>query len=140
MLVDLSVEDETTPAALKEPVVKELMMKERDLPDKLRQIPTSMTGGDEPPPRDDEGILMDGLQERLLKDLAKSINVTTQAMVPQIKNEPVTPTRIKNEPVTSVKPGTSKIPVLTPLSQKIKIKVKQTRELTDDLHDFLDHV
>ena len=118
--VHLLVEDETTPAALKEPVVKELMMKERDLADKLRQIPTSLTDGDEPPPRDDEGSLMDGLQERLLKELAKSINVKPQAIEPQIKNEPVTPKRIKNEPVTPAKPGTSKIPFLTAPSQKIQ--------------------
>ena len=114
------VEDETTSAALKEPVVKELTMKEHDLADKLRQIPTSMTGGDQPPPRDDKGIVMDGLQERLLKELAKYINVKTQAILPQIKNEPVTPERIKKEPVTPAKPETSKIPVLTSPSQKVQ--------------------
>ena len=69
---------------------------------------------------------MDKLLERLLKELAKSINVKTQAIVPQIKNEPVTPKRIKNEPVTPAKPGTSKIPVLTPPSQKIQKRKRET--------------
>ena len=64
---------------------------------------------------------MNGLQEILLKELAKSKNVKTQAIVPQIKNEPVTPKKIKKESVTPAKPGTSKIPVLTPPSQKIQI-------------------
>ena len=77
-----------------------------------------MSGGDEPPPREDEGILLDGLQERLLKKLAKSINAKTQAIVPQIKNKPVTLKKIKNEPITPAKPGTSKIPV--PHSKRYK--------------------
>ena len=85
-----------------------------------------MSGGDEPPPREDEGILLDGLQERLLKKLAKSINAKTQAIVPQIKNKPVTLKKIKNEPVTPAKPGTSKIHVLTPPFQKIQ---KRKRKL-----------
>ncbi|CAH3114960.1 unnamed protein product [Pocillopora meandrina] len=47
------------------PVVKELLMQERKLTEKLRQIP--IAGGVEPLPRDDEGNLMEGLQEGLLK-------------------------------------------------------------------------
>ena len=95
-------------------------MKKKRTKTQGRQIPTSMSGGDEPPPREDKGILLDGLQERLLKKLAKSINAKTQAIVPQIKNKPVTLKKIKNEPVTPAKPGTSKIPVLTPPFQKYK--------------------
>ena len=41
-------------------------MQERKLIDILRQIP--ITGGVEPPPRDDEGNLTEGLQNGLLKD------------------------------------------------------------------------
>ena len=95
-------------------------MQERKLIDKLRRIP--ITRGVEPPPRDDEGNLTEGLQNGLLKELIKSINMKGQATIPQMtpKREPVTPTRIKNEPVTSVKPGMSKIPVLTRPSQKIQ--------------------
>lgn len=52
----LLVEDETTPAALKEPVVKELMVKERNLVDKLRQMPTSMTGATNLHPETMEGF------------------------------------------------------------------------------------
>ena len=78
------MEDETTPAALKEPVVKESVMEERDLKDRL--------------------------QGRLSKELAKSINIKTQAILPHIKNEPVTARKIKNEPITPARPGTSKIP------------------------------
>ena len=96
----LLLEDTSTPAALKEPVVKELLMQERKLTDKLRQIP--IAGGVEPPPRDDEGNLMEGLQEGLLKELIKSINMRGQAATPQR-----TP---KREPVTPARPGTSKIP------------------------------
>ena len=116
----LLLEDTSTPAALKEPVVKELLMQERKLTDKLRQIP--IAGGVEPPPRDDDGNLMEGLQEGLLKELIKSINMRGQAAVPQmtLKREPVTPVGIKNEPVTPAKPGTSKIPFLTAPSQKIQ--------------------
>ena len=73
----LLLEDTSTPAALKEPVVKELLMQERKLTDKLRQIP--IAGGVEPPPRDDDGNLMEGLQEGLLKELIKSINMRGQA-------------------------------------------------------------
>ena len=116
----LLLEDTSTPAALKEPVVKELLMQERKLTDKLRQIP--IAGGVEPPPRDDEFNLMEGLQEGLLKELIKSINMSGQAAVPQMtpKREPVTPAGIKNEPVTPAKPGTSMIPFLTVPSQKIQ--------------------
>ncbi|CAH3031399.1 unnamed protein product [Pocillopora meandrina] len=116
----LLLEDTSTPAALKEPVVKELLMQECKLTDKLRQIP--IAGGVEPPPRDDDGNLMEGLQEGLLKELIKSINMRGQAAVPQmtLKREPVTPVGIKNEPVTPAKPGTSKIPFLTAPSQKIQ--------------------
>ncbi|CAH3033553.1 unnamed protein product [Pocillopora meandrina] len=116
----LLLEDTSTPAALKEPVVKELLMQERKLTDKLRQIP--IAGGVEPPPRDDDGNLMEGLQEGLLKELIKSINMRGQAAVPEmtLKREPVTPVGIKNEPVTPAKPGTSKIPFLTAPSQKIQ--------------------
>ena len=71
----LLLEDKSTPAALKEPVVKELLMQERKLTDKLRQVP--IAGGEEPPPRDDEGNLMEGLQEGLFKELIKSINMGT---------------------------------------------------------------
>ena len=77
---------------------------------------------------------MEGLQEGLLRELIKSINMRGQAAVPQMtpKREPVTPAGIKNEPVTPAKLGTSKIPFLTAPSQKIQIKVlcEQTRELT----------
>ena len=101
-------------------MVKELLMQEHKLTDKLRQVP--IAGGVEPPPRDDEGNLMEGLQEELLKELIKSINMRGQAAVPQMtpKREPVTPARIKNEPVTPAKPGTSKISFLTAPSQRYK--------------------
>ena len=52
-----------------------------------------MSGGDEPPHREDEGVLVDELQGRLLKELAKFINAKRQAIVPQIKNEPLTPAK-----------------------------------------------
>ena len=111
-------EDTSTPAALKEPVVKELLKQERKLTDKLRQIP--IAGGVEPPPRDDDGNLMEGLQEGLLKELIKSINMRGQAAVPHVTLKTVTPVGIKNKPVTLAKPGTSKIPFLTAPSQKIQ--------------------
>ena len=40
------------------------------------------------PPVDDDK--MDGLQERLLKELIKSINANTQSIVPQITQRPLT--------------------------------------------------
>ena len=52
-----------------------------------------MSGGDEPPHREDEGVLVDGLQGRLLKELSKFINAKRKAIVPQIKNKPVTPAK-----------------------------------------------
>ena len=127
----LLLEDTSTPAALKEPVVKELLMQERKLTDKLRQIP--IAGGVEPPPRDDDGNLMEGLQEGLLKELIKSINMRGQAVVPQMtpKREPA---RIKNEPVTPAKPGTSKIPFLTAPSQKIQKKKRKLPVPTPQKH------
>ena len=106
----LLLEDTSTPSALKEPVVKELFMQESKLTEKFRQIPIS--SGVEPPPRDDKGNLMEGLQEGLLKELIKSINMRGQAAVPRL-----TP---KREPVTPAKPGTSKIRFLTAPSQKIQ--------------------
>ena len=75
---NLLLEDTSAAAALEEPVVKELLMQENKLTDKLRQIPIS--GGVEPPPRDDEGNLMEGLQEGLLKELIKSINMRGQVI------------------------------------------------------------
>ncbi|RMX36193.1 hypothetical protein pdam_00024328 [Pocillopora damicornis] len=57
---NLLLEDTSAAAALEEPVVKELLMQENKLTDKLRQIPIS--GGVEPPPRDDEAIISTGGQ------------------------------------------------------------------------------
>ena len=79
------IDDPNTPAALKEPVVKEMLKEKNMLNDKLRQGPSvAMTapGVPQPPVDDDE---MDGLQERLLKELVKSINANTQSIVPQIR-------------------------------------------------------
>ena len=123
-----------TPAALKEPVVKELLMQERKLTDKLRQIP--IAGGVEPPPRDDEGNLMEGLREGLLNELIKAMNMRGQATVPHMtpKRETVTPARIKNEPVIPAKPGTSKIPFLTAPSQKIQKKKRKLPVPTPQKH------
>ena len=75
------IDDPNTPAALKEPVVKEMLKEKNMLNDKLRQGPSvAMTAPGVPqPPVDDDK--MDGLQERLLKELVKSINANTQSIV-----------------------------------------------------------
>ena len=66
-------------------------LKEKNkLNDKLRQGPSvAMTapGVPQPPINDNK---MDGLQERLLKELVKSINANTQSIVPQITETPLT--------------------------------------------------
>ena len=84
------IDDPNTPAALKEPVVKEMLKEKNMLNDKLRQGPSvAMTAPGVPqPPVDDDK--MDGLQERLLKELVKSINANTQSIVPQITQTPLT--------------------------------------------------
>ena len=84
------IDDPNTPAALKEPVVKEMLKEKNMLNDKLRQGPSvAMTApGVLQPPVDDDK--MDGLQERLLKELVKSINANTQSIVPQITQTPLT--------------------------------------------------
>ena len=63
------IDDPNTPAALKELVVKEMLKEKNMLNDKLRQGPSvAMTapGVPQPPINDNK---MDGLQERLLKEL-----------------------------------------------------------------------
>ena len=76
------IDDPNTPAALKEPVVKEMLKEKNMLNDKLQQGPSvAMTAPGVPqlPINDDK---MDGLQERLLKELVKSINANAQSIVP----------------------------------------------------------
>ena len=75
------IDDPNTPAALKEPVVKE-MLKEKNMLNAM-----TAPGVPQPPVDDDK---MDGLQERLLKELVKSINANTQSIVPQITQTPLT--------------------------------------------------
>ena len=63
------IDDPNTPAALKELVVKEMLKEKNMLNDKLQQGPSAaMTapGVPQPPINDNK---MDGLQERLLKEL-----------------------------------------------------------------------
>ena len=84
------IDDPNTPAALKELVLKEMLKEKNKLNDKLRQGPSvAMTapGVPQPPINDNK---MDGLQERLLKELVKSINANTQSIVPQITQTPLT--------------------------------------------------
>ena len=84
------IDDPNTPAALKELVLKEMLKEKNKLNDKLRQGPSvAMTapGVPQPPINDNK---MDGLQERLLKELVKSINANTQSIVPQITETPLT--------------------------------------------------
>ena len=84
------IDDPNTPAALKEPVVKEMLKEKNMLNDKVQQGPSvAMTA-----PGVSQLLIndnkMDGLQERLLKELAKSINANTQSIVPQITQTPLT--------------------------------------------------
>ena len=63
------IDDPNTPAALKELVVKEMLKEKNMLNDKLRQGPSvamNAPGVPQPPINDNK---MDGLQERLLKEL-----------------------------------------------------------------------
>ena len=114
------IDDPNTPAALKEPVVKEMLKEKNMLNDKLRQGPSvAMTAPGVPqPPVDDDK--MDGLQERLLKELVKSINANTQSIVPQITQTPLTvkkeePKPKKKRKQTEVEPSWL---ILTQVSRK----------------------
>ena len=102
------IDDPNTPAALKEPVVKEMLKEKNMLNDKLRQGPSvAMTAPGVPqPPVDDDK--MDGLQERLLKELVKSINASTQSIVPQITQTPLTVKKEEPKPKKKRKPNRSR--------------------------------
>ena len=83
--------DPHTRAGLKEPMIKQLLMQERQLTDQLRQLPTGV-GPETSEDGGEQGNLLDSVQENLIKDLIRSVKTgkeTTAAVV--VKEKTGTP-------------------------------------------------
>ncbi|PFX14181.1 hypothetical protein AWC38_SpisGene21688 [Stylophora pistillata] len=88
--------DAHTQAGLKEPTMKQLLMQERQLNDRLRKLPTG--AGPETSEGGDQGNLLYSVKENLLKDLIRSVE-TVKEPVAVVEEAFATPSTSKKKKV-----------------------------------------
>ncbi|PFX13982.1 hypothetical protein AWC38_SpisGene21900 [Stylophora pistillata] len=128
--------DTHTQAGLKEPMIKQLLMQERQLTDQLRQLPAGV--GPETGEDGEQGNLLDSVQENLIKDLIRSVKTGQEpvAVVVKTSTPPTSKKRKRKHIITPKKlfstPGSSgtKKPVANPFTLKSLKDLPSTPILT----------